>query len=519
MNFLQSPFFRLFAIREGQTLAGKNYKNILYLFSILFLTYFVIGFSSGCLEYLSGKMNDPFINWLVVKWPSMGPKMKEVMEELDDAKSNRYHFSQVQTGYSPLLFFCRKDGKKDLFEGRTLDPSSPVMDRILSPEFRQDGKNTISPSSFGLVVTREMLKKLGFKTDEFPAFLYWSRPCQTGYEKIPLPVSAIVTDLPNTASFGVSPLFWSYYYQPGENHYVFDVTDTTNNYLSTITLFLPSALSSEKAVTTIKKVLGRFRIAFQPNFHISAEEESFAPGKRVTCVLKTRLNFREQNSLGYDTIGKMIVEEIGQAGVFVVYDYKANFQNSPDPGDPHFLSVYFSNLDSVKAFQTYLFDRHKLKIDLTQIDAKENFNFVSKSTYVISYFLIAFSIVCIALFVRNLIAGHLEKIRKNIGTFKAFGLSNRKLLWVYSSIMLGFVVGASLAGFLVAWVLGQLGLVRILLSLLQVNLEKGHAYFNLFTSASLIAFLMASGFTYLFTYLGLRQFLKNTPGDLIYERD
>ena len=85
--------------------------------------------------------------------------------------------------------------------------------------------------------------------------------------------------------------------------------------------------------------------------------------------------------------------------------------------------------------------------------------------------------------------------------------------------MLGFVVLASLAGFLVAWILGELGLVRLLLGLLQVNLEKGHAYFNLFAYASLFAFLMAAGFTYLFTYLGLRQFLKNTPGDLIYERD
>jgi ABC-type antimicrobial peptide transport system permease subunit len=511
MRFYQSPFFRLFAIREGQTLAGKNYKNILYLFSILFLTYFVIGFSSGCLEYLSGKMNDPFINWLVVKWPSTGPEMKDVMEDLDQNKSKRFLFEEVRTGHTPYLYFRGKNQKDELFEGRTIDPGSPVMNRILSEEFLQKGKKQISQDELGLLVTRETLRKLGYAEDEFPAFLNWSRQCATGnYEEIPIPISGIVNDLPNTASFSVSPIFWDYYY----GNPVFDITDTTkNDYLSTISFFLPGNSNQKKFEQLVQQTLAKAGLKFGGST-TEPEEESHEAGNRYTTTLYSKLGFSE-----YLTIAQKISKESKILGIQLVFDFKGNYQPQVNPVQPHFLSVYFSGLDSIKPFQDYMLDRHKLKIDLTQIDAKENFNFVSKSTYVISYFLIAFSIVCIALFVRNLIAGHLEKIRKNIGTFKAFGLSNRKLLWVYSSIMLGFVVGASLAGFLFAWILGQMGLVRFLLSLLQVNLEKGHAYFNLFTSASLVAFLMASGFTYLFTYLGLRQFLKNTPGDLIYERD
>lgn len=508
---MQSPFFRLFAFRESQTLAGKSSKNILYLFSILFLTYFVIGFSSGCLEYLSGKMNDPFINWLVIKWPDSGPQMNVVINDLNSEKAKKYSFEQVQTGFIPLPNFRGENFKEEMFEGRTIDPSSPVMKRLLSEEFLQKGKKQISQDELGLLVTRETLRKLGYAEDDFPAFIFWSRLCATGkHEAIPIPVAGIVRELPNTADFSVSPIFWDYYW----NNPVFDVTDTIkNDYLSTMIFFLPGDSISVQFPSVVKHVLSAKGINFG-KIEIEHEQESHETGNRYTIPLHSKFSFSE-----YLLIANEILKKSKINGSNLVFNYKRFFHQKVNTFKPQFLSVYFTSLDSIKSFQAYMLDRHKLKIDLTQIDAKENFNFVSKSTYVISYFLIAFSIVCIALFVRNLIAGHLEKIRKNIGTFKAFGLSNRKLLWVYSSIMLGFVVGASLAGFFMAWILGQLGLVRLLLGLLQVNLEKGHAYFNLFTSASLIAFFMASGFTYLFTYLGLRQFLKNTPGDLIYERD
>ena len=59
---IYGDYFRLFVRREGKVVLGKNLSNLWLLTGVLALTFFAIAFSNASMNYLSYKMNDPFIN-------------------------------------------------------------------------------------------------------------------------------------------------------------------------------------------------------------------------------------------------------------------------------------------------------------------------------------------------------------------------------------------------------------------------------------------------------------------------
>jgi ABC-type antimicrobial peptide transport system permease subunit len=206
---------------------------------------------------------------------------------------------------------------------------------------------------------------------------------------------------------------------------------------------------------------------------------------------------------------------INNSDIVRTYDYA--FKTAKDYQDDY-ISVYFSILDSIKPFQDYMFQKHKLKIEMTQIDAKENFNFMSKLTKITLFILILFCVFSISLFVYNLFTNHLEKIKKNIGTFKAFGLENSVLIRVYTAISFILVSASILIGFGAASLFGYFGGVRVILHIFGVNLESGYLYFDLNTAWSYITILLLILVSTGIVWFKLKQMVKNTPGDLIYER-
>ena len=66
-----------------------------------------------------------------------------------------------------------------------------------------------------------------------------------------------------------------------------------------------------------------------------------------------------------------------------------------------------------------------------QIESRDNYNLVTNLTRILSVVLIGFSVLSISLFLSNIFKRHLEKIKMNIGTFKAFGIDNKTLQFIY----------------------------------------------------------------------------------------
>jgi ABC-type antimicrobial peptide transport system permease subunit len=206
------------------------------------------------------------------------------------------------------------------------------------------------------------------------------------------------------------------------------------------------------------------------------------------------------------------------------YKYNGASINYQDPSWDE-VSVYFYNLDKVRDFAEYLRskfnesgesrDNEVIEVDTNTITEKENFNFLSKVTGIISYLLVIFSILAISLFIFNLLKSHLSKVKMNIGTFKAIGLEDSKARGIYFIIIFRFIVFAALGSILLAAIIGYM-INKVLISNLVV--EKDIDYFRLFDLNTLIALLSILAASFIISWLTIKRMLNKTPGNLIYNR-
>ena len=150
------------------------------------------------------------------------------------------------------------------------------------------------------------------------------------------------------------------------------------------------------------------------------------------------------------------------------------------------------------------------------IDSKNNFDLFNKLAVLLSYVLIAFSILSLVLYITNLIISHISKNKKNLGTLKAFGLSNNYIIFIYSSISITMVALAFIISYFVAYFLGDM-----LINLIAEWQKIGDAGTSLkyisypLKELSIFFILIPSIIISFKLWLQLR---KATPGDLIYER-
>jgi len=182
--------------------------------------------------------------------------------------------------------------------------------------------------------------------------------------------------------------------------------------------------------------------------------------------------------------------------------------NSLDPGSYHYLAFNFERLDDIRKFKDDIKENHNIDIDMSQVEAKENFALVSRLTFVISLVLLAFGVLSIILFVNNLLKTHLFKVRSNLGTFKAFGLSNRFLNTIYLKIIFSFLLVSIFVAFLASIIVDRV-------EWLFIGDESRFNIFSWWILAALVGLVVISLFISSKT---IKKILGDTPGNLIYER-
>lgn len=166
----------------------------------------------------------------------------------------------------------------------------------------------------------------------------------------------------------------------------------------------------------------------------------------------------------------------------------------------------------IRDFESYVRDTFKVRIEMSQINAKENFNAVSAMGNILSWVIIVFAIVCIVLFIVNLLQSYFQKVKRNLGTFKAFGISDKALISVYVIILTAIMLVAIIVSITVTW------LAEGCLHLCGVLKDGVFDYLSLWsikTGCSIIIIIFASTYT---VYFVMSRLLKSTPGDLIYDR-
>ncbi len=533
----KSDFSKLFFKRELLPLTGRNYSNLLIMIAMLFIAFTVIGFAEGSLRYLETKMRDPFINWVnVIPQPHRGIPINRVLDELNSEEISQKYQLKNAIGYNRIQynFYDFQDiiayyesGELNHdriypFAARTLDLGDPVMDEIFSSRNHIRGEAYTGASETGLVVTADMLERLNYPLNTpyiWMDFMAARTSDMTDVRvAIPVKVRAVVRYLPGLAAWTAS----TYFNQQRRYHFGNNPFNPLNDNRLVIAYHGDKEQVSE-VVTLLEHLLGQVTMISGHSLASVWSEPRYDENDNIERYL-LYANFRPRE-ITMEQLDAIFLELFNHEDtapfrdyIYRLFDYETRFRSLQTVEQYDRISLNFSNLDQLRQFSVLLENNYNLHIDMAQIESRENYNFISRLTGIISLVLIGFSVVSILLFMAYLLKRHLESISRNLGTFKAFGLSDNILINIYVQIVL-FILGcATIIGLILSAMFGYAGGMRLILFLFGAKMETG-IYFSLASYYLLLALTLLILFSVITLRAITRKILSNTPGDLIYERE
>lgn len=510
---IHKDFRRVFYKREGKELLGNKNKNLLVLIAILFITFSAIGFASGSLKYLKKKMDDPYIKWVNVGIPYFMNDEGEIIKDKlnnDSLAKQKYQYKNVTAYFRfPIAFYSHNLNGTVEKMGRSIDVYDPILNEIFKKANKIKGRPFIDENDIGIIVTEEFLSLLGYDINAAVVNMSLSLG-EDNQEFVPIPIIAVLKELPGMSMFATTPYFRQLQAEPAKG------SPFRRNGTEEIIVFIPGDSVTGYALNqSVTNFFEKSYTELSPWITISETNRSYQTGYDVSVSFIGDLSITDLDSIYYLLANSIELEKFRNK-IIRFYDYKTYLVNTYTNYD--YLAINFEELSQVRVFKDYFFKKYQLKIDIAQIEAKENYSYVSKLTLIISFILIIFSVLVITMFVSNILSRHLDKIKSNIGTFKAFGLSNKDLLSIYLTLSLWFVSSAMMVAILFSLLFGYFGGVRFGLSLVNATIEPGEIYFHLFNWWILISIIMILIASTTVIYFTANTILKRTPGDLIYNR-
>ncbi len=496
MSIANQNFTPLFQKGEKIEIYGARNFNFYVLILILMFTFCSIGGANLALSDLGDKMNDPFVNLLSVDVPL---SKRDIVEDLkrqlnDDSVKQAYKFESV-TNYVEFALAFQGPETSKWVKGRSIDLNNPVLARLLEEDNLIAGSGFKMENEIGLIISVRLLEELGY--EGYPSHI----DMRFNELRVPIPIRAIVRELPELNYFVASPYFFFQRTQLGGTAFMV----RTNTKLG---LFLPDPERARDFTSELENFFSensKYRgwdaeVLFRNNI------ESHLPGTEYTIEF---FGYRAEESTDYNQLIRDLKEAIPEYDFIRYYDYDFNNYPSNFRIDTDKIAINFTELDRVRDFQEFLFNAYQIEVDIAKVRDKENFSFVKLLTEVISMLLIVFAIVSICFYLYNLLKSHLQKIRPNLGTFMAFGLDQKHLFNLYKNLLLRFLFEATLFSLIGAFVL--LFVVSMLLGMVDNYL----ALFDWKLLATLI--ILFTAFYTIFKNV-IETILEKTPGDLIYDR-
>ena len=530
-------FYKLFFKRELIPLSGRKFSNLWIIVFLLFIAFSVIGFAEGSLRYLEEKMKDPFINWVTVLPAHIDYPTARVMAELNTDQVRNDYDLQSAVGYIRfrLNFYAYDDilefykhGEIDednvfLLPARTISLDDPIIPEIFSEKNLIYGHPYEDIADIGLVVREDFLRRLNYPLHTpyiWMDFLVARSGMTDRRVPVPVPVNAVVRSLPGLAGFASTP----YFYQ--QRSLQFDAGNPFNpvHDQRIVLAYHGNEDNVQDLLATIESIFHQKKAGENFRFNQAWNERRYLPGNNQKHLIF--ISFRgERRRMDLNILDEMFLEFYNhdevtpfRQDIYRIYDYETRFTSQRDNYVYDRISLNFSRLDKLREFSIMLSEKYKLEVDMAQIESRENYNFVSRLTFVISLVLIGFSILSILLFISYLLKRHLESIKRNLGTFKAFGLSNRFLINIYVNIVLTILGISTLIALIFSSIFGYSGIMRLIFMIFGSYLEPGN-YFSLMSYHLLLALILLLVFSVWVLRTVSSNILNHTPGDLIYERD
>lgn len=522
---MAKEYLNLLAKREYKVVLGPRFVNLWLLVIVLVATFISISFSNGSMRYLSDKMNDPFTNWLNIEKEEDEHEIesfKQLYNELSNEDLRQhYKISEVQGDnyYSYSLFTAnRKD--RHYLDWRFFEKmDAPIIDAILDEDNVIENcvipKDLLKNNSLGIIITKDILLRLGYSLDSIPAFIYFQSNSEGAdtlgidlvegkFSPVPVPLLGVVRRLPMNKDVIGTQCFYEKYnggnwalsiskdYIEKMLYFVEGDVENANNFVNYIRTLLPESHSQ-----TIIRI---WETGNDERTIISHLE----PWKKGSFVRIYHLPLSECISLD-----RKIKNSLKGNQVIRLYDY--NMQDFPIH-DRRCLSVNFTSLDSIRAFENYAKTNFGIQVDMTQVASKENFNAVSVMANILSWAMIVFALICIIMFVVNMLQSYFQKVKRNMGTFKAFGINSSELINVYVLILLAMIFSAVCVALGITW------LIELLLPLFGLLKDGEFNYLYLWNSKTMWAIVVIVVATIATVHIVMTRLLRQTPGDLIYDR-
>jgi len=519
-NFkIHHDFINLFFNKEGKELLGHRKKNLFILITLLFFTFITIGLANGSLDYLKKKMDDPFVKFVDIEVPYFKvSKIPEIQINLnnDSVLKQKYCYKNVQ-GYNIFwLNFYGKNKRGKLgsfnFTGRTIGLDNPILLEIYNKKNLIKGRKFKNKMDHGIIVTMDLLEKIGLDSNVSYLPFYFKFDTEINIDTIsPIPIVAIVEELPGLCDFATTPYFFSQR-QIGHKINPFNPIYTKKE------IIFYTAMDSIKAYelkNSLNNIINELKIKkkYDAGIDIYSNNESYKKGYNI------KINFWIKPKADSLKIISNILKKHEDLKQFEFQQvYKLPFDSNINYEKYDYFTINFSKLDKIRKFKEFFESKYGLTIDMAKVEAMENYHFITKLTRIISLILLFFSVLSICMFVANILTRHLEKIHMNIGTFKAFGIDNNTLLKIYMIITYMFIGVSMLVSFLLSWLFGIVNGFKYLLSIFKLEIEKDQSYFNLFDDWTLFAILIILFISFIVLYRCAGKILKKSPGDLIYSR-
>lgn len=513
---------KLLSRRERKEVLGRNNANLWLLIVVIIVTFLSIAFSNASMQYLSDRMDDPFTNWVDIDFRSKN-NPGVILDSLRNEKvMERFGYNNAQKQDAQPIQFYRKDNNiayiyTRLFESfnndlinAVLSPDNVVSDDFISPD-------SMPSETVGIIINTKGLEDLGYTAENCPPYLDFFcfsfgadslgiELTDWRYAKAPIPVLAVVKRLPGAYNMLATKLFYDNTYDDGT------INLSRPEYLKDMVYFVGDN-DYDEFVRRLPDMMPDSLKNKYMTYIDSQSTGSIKTGQSGHIIEINPFGYSQsENLMTYRDIDKRIADAFSGKKVHRIYKYTYGKRSGYSDGQiSDYLSINFNRLDKIKEFSEYMRGLG-VTVDMAQVNAKDNFSAVSVMANILSWAMILFSIVCIVLFIVNMLQSYFQKVKRNMGTFKAFGLSSAKLIGVYVLMLLRIIVLAIVIALAVAWV------IELLLPLMGIVKDGSYSYLSLWSLKTVMSALTMIAATIITVYVVIRSLLRRTPGDLIYDR-
>jgi len=532
---LTKKFTDKFLEKETDDLYGQKLENFLKIFTLFTILFLAGGFGWQSFQSIRNEMDDPFVKTIVIQnidqvdnyiQPVVRDSMLAFLRTADTMKY--YNISDINSFENGLNFTLSSSYKTKDYYGRSIDYTSPLLINILDDNNRIRGKNFSSINDKGIILTKGLITELNLSADSISTINIL--PKGDPYA-LRVPVVAVVNKLPKGSEFLLLNKYVDHYLWSPADVYNFEMADTISIGIdgNPDPGFFRSKLSE---IVSDSQYAGSVDVANAIVVKISAINPGLVIKIPVTAIAdSTGLAFNSHQFVNYVQEPLAALLGVVKEKVYPAYD---KFYSDPSTNytlkekNTRSIEITFSKLGRVFNLDHSLQQWSETKyrdiagygqqlvfgFDLESVTLRDILKIVGFLIFTFLLIIAFLSVVSITTIIKVLFEKYFQKIEKNIGTFKAFGINIKE---IYRKVLIIFIAINLILSLIFAIIIGEVISAFLMWTSLVTSMNESVDLFNLFNIVPVILSAIIGAAVWRAYNKAFRIF-DAWPGDIIYDR-